>query len=163
MYKYLASGIAGLIIGIAIGVAGTILAYPFIFPPPEVNEQVVNVQAKSVIATGTFIHPNPSDPVHWGKGGVSVYQGPEGLEIFLQQDFEVGPGPAYHVYISTGRDIRNNDDFESARNIDIGKLKSFKSSQVYRLPVTTDQSNINSVVVWCEAFGQLITSASLTK
>src|ERR1700754_198829 len=26
------------------------------------------------VATGSFIHANKSDPVHWGKGKVSVYQ-----------------------------------------------------------------------------------------
>ena len=163
MRKYLVGGILGLIVGSAIGVTGTILVYPFIFPPPEVNEQITDAQSKTIIASGHFIHPNPSDPVHWGKGGVSIYTDGQQPEVFLQNDFEVGPGPAYHVYLSTGVDIRSNDSFNTANNVDIGKLKSFKGSQVYRIQPSVDLAEYKSVVVWCQAFKTLITSANLTR
>lgn len=163
MHKYQLSGILGLILGTAIGVAGTILVYPFIFPPPVVNEQITDAHLKDIIASGHFIHPNPSDPAHWGKGDVSIYEGEDLLEVFLESDFEVGPGPAYHVYLSNGNNIRKNDDFYNASNTDIGQLKSFSGSQIYNVPTTLDFSTINSVVVWCEAFNQLITSAKLDK
>lgn len=163
MGKYLLSGILGLIVGLAIGIAGTILVYPFIFPPPEVNERIADINSKTLAAAGEFIHPNPSDPVHWGKGGVSIYQQENLNEVYLESDFEAGPGPAYHVYLSSGTDIRSNEDFNNAVNLDIGKLKSFKGSQIYRPPADTDIVEFNSVVVWCVAFSQLITSANLTK
>lgn len=163
MHKYQLSGILGLILGAAIGMAGTFLVYPFIFPPPVVNEQISDVQLKEIIASGHFIHPNPSDPVHWGKGGISIYSGGNLLEVFLESDFEAGPGPAYHVYLSSGKNIKSNNDFNSAVNTDIGQLKSFSGSQIYNVPSTMDISTVNSVVVWCEAFNQLITSAKLTK
>ncbi len=105
--------------------------------------------------------PNPSDPIHWGRGEVIIYQHDNNYEVFLGKDFEVGPGPAYHVYLSTGSDIKTNDQFENASNFDIGKLKSFKSSQVYQVSSEVKLSQINSVVIWCETFGQLITSATL--
>ena len=161
MSKYLLSGILGLLIGTFIGVVITILVYPFIFPPPEVNEQIADVDTKTVIAAGHFIHPNPSDPIHWGKGSISVYRQNTLVEIFLHNDFEVGPGPAYHVYLSTGKDIMNNDDFNPTENTDIGKLKSFKGSQIYKVPDGLDPAQFKSVVVWCVAFNQLITSAGL--
>ena len=162
MVKYLLSGILGLIIGLAIGIAGTIIVYPFIFPPPEVNERIADITKKTLVASGEFIHPNPSDPVHWGKGGVSIYQQGNLNEVYLESDFEVGPGPAYHVYLSSGNDIRSNDDFNNANNIDIGKLKSFKGSQIYKVPADAELAEFNSVVVWCVAFNQLITSANLS-
>jgi hypothetical protein len=164
MSKYLLGGVLGLIIGVCTGVVTTILVYPFIFPPPVVNEQIADVDAKTVIASGHFIHPNPSDPVHWGKGGVSIYRQENSKEVFLESDFEVGPGPAYHVYLSSGKDIRNNDDFNSAVNTDIGTLKSFKGSQIYKVSSgSLDPAQYNSVVIWCVAFNQLITSANLIK
>lgn len=163
MHKYQLSGILGLILGAAIGVAGTILFYPFIFPPPVVNEQIVDAQLKDIIASGHFIHPNPSDPVHWGKGSLFIYEGGNKLEVFLGSDFKVGPGPAYHVYLSTGKNIQSNADFNAANNTNIGQLKSFSGSQIYNVPSTLDLSATNSVVVWCEAFNQLITSAKLDK
>jgi len=164
MVKYLLSGILGLIIGLAIGIAGTIIVYPFIFPPPEVNERIADITKKTLAASGEFIHPNPSDPVHWGKGGVSIYQQGNLNEVYLESDFEVGPGPAYHVYLSSGKDIRNNDDFNSAVNTDIAILKSFEGSQIYKVSSgSLDPAQYNSVVVWCMAFNQLITSAKLAR
>ena len=164
MVKYLLSGILGLIIGLAIGIAGTIIVYPFIFPPPEVNERIADINSKTLAASGEFIHPNPSDPVHWGKGGVSIYQQGNLNEVYLESDFEVGPGPAYHVYLSSGKDIRNNDDFNSAVNTDIAILKSFEGSQIYKVSSgSLDPAQYNSVVVWCMAFNQLITSAKLAR
>jgi hypothetical protein len=58
-------------------------------------EQVANVAQKKTIATGMFIHANPGDPIHHGKGEVTVYND----AVHLHADFEVGPGPAYHVYL----------------------------------------------------------------
>lgn len=165
MVKYLLSGILGLIIGLAVGVGGTIIAYPFIFPPPEVNERIADINSKTLAASGEFIHPNPDDPVHWGKGGVSIYRekNSDEVEIYMESDFEVGPGPAYRVYLSNGTDIKSNADFENAGNLDIGALKSFKGSQIYRPPEDTNMKDYKSVVVWCVAFGQLITSANLAR
>ncbi|NIQ12841.1 MAG: hypothetical protein GTO02_00045, partial [Candidatus Dadabacteria bacterium] len=134
MNKLIITAVLSLIVGIGIGILLTVFAYPFIFPPPEVNEQINNIEEKKKIKSGAFIHPNPSDPVHWGKGDVSIYVKDENIEVLLEKNFEVGPGPAYHVYLSTGSEIKSNDQFEAAENYDLGKLKSFKSSQVYQVP-----------------------------
>ena len=54
--------------------------------------------------TGTFIHANPSDPIHWGRGKVSVYE----RAVFLEPDFEVGPGPGLpRLSRAEGRHPRN--------------------------------------------------------
>lgn len=156
-----------LIIGIIIGIAGTVFFYPFLFPPPVINEQVQNVAQKQLFATGTFIHPNPADKLHWGKGKLSIYQQGKQYEVFLNKDFEVGPGPAFYVYLSTQANIKTKDQFKQLLNtnkiVDLGALKSFKGSQVYAIPNKVDMQTIKSVVVWCRSFKQLITSANLQK
>ena len=149
------------ITGLVAGAAAMLLAYPFLFPPAEVNEQIMDAGNKQIILTGTFIHPNPSDPVHWGKGDIAVYREQDSEELFLENNFEVGPGPDYHVYLSTGSAITSNDDFANAHNTELGKLKSFRGSQIYNINTAIDMNSIKSVVVWCKAFGQLITSAEL--
>jgi len=161
MKRHLITGLIAFIIGLALGAAITLFAYPFIFPPPEVNEQIADLEQKEKILSGSFIHPNPSDPIHWGRGGVSIYRGPAGEEVFLAEDFEVGPGPAFHVYLSSGDAITDNAAFEKAVNMDLGKLKSFRSNQVYAVPAHVQITEIQSVVIWCVAFGQLISSARL--
>ena len=161
MKKVILIGLTILLIGIAIGVLGTIVAYPFIFPPPEVNETVSDIEHKRKLFSATFIHPNPSDTVHWGRGGVSLYEQDKRVEIFLQEDFEVGPGPNYWVYLSDDAGIVSRQAFRDATTFEIGKLKSFSGSQVYRVPESVDFTGVKSVVVWCKTFGQLIPSADL--
>ena len=140
-----------LVVGIIMGVVGTVFFYPFVFPPPVINEQVQNVAQKQVFATGTFIHPNPSDKLHWGKGSVSVYQQANQYEVFLNKNFEVGPGPAFYVYISTVPNIKTRSQFRQLlgtdKTVDLGALKSFKGSQVYAIPKSVDMQKIKSVVV----------------
>ena len=109
------------------------------------------------VAAGTFIHANKSDPVHWGKGKVSVYQ----RAVFLEPDFEVGPGPAYHVYLVPKPSIRSSSDMKDVMYVDLGRLRSFKGSQRYQIPDGVNLKDYPSVIIWCEAFGVLISPADL--
>jgi hypothetical protein len=149
------------LLGFLAGLATMLLIYPFVFPPPVLNEQISNIKTKTKIATGTFIHPNPKDFIHYGKGSVSVYQTKGQHEIFLNQDFKVGPGPAFHVFLANAKSIKTNSDFQHSKKYDLGMLKSFQGSQVYKVPNQVNMSKIHSVVIWCVSFSQLITSAEL--
>ena len=96
MLRSLAIFVAGAVLGTAFGVALGFFLFPFIFPPPPAAEQLTTTDRASVVlAQGTFIHANPSDPIHWGKGSASV----RADSVFLGEDFEVGPGPKFHVYL----------------------------------------------------------------
>src|SRR5438876_7231894 len=94
--------VVGGVLGIAFGVALGFFLFPFVFPPPPAAEMLTEADRASLVATGTFIHANPSDPVHHGKGQVSVYE----RAVFLEGDFEVGPGPAFHVYLVPKAQVR---------------------------------------------------------
>jgi hypothetical protein len=109
------------------------------------------------VATGTFIHANPSDPVHYGSGKVSVYE----RVVFLEPDFEVGPGPAYHVYLVPKASIRSSSDLKDVMFIDLGGLRAFKGSQRYAIPDGVDLAKYPSVIIWCERFSVLISPADL--
>ena len=109
------------------------------------------------VATGTFIHANPSDPVHWGRGKVSAYD----RTIFLESDFEVGPGPKFHVYLVPKASVRREADVKDEMYVDLGRLRAFKGSQRYPIPDGVDVKKYGSVVIWCERFGVLITPADL--
>jgi hypothetical protein len=106
-----------------------------------------------------FIHANPSDPVHWGKGKVSVYE----KTVFLEPDFEVGPGPVYRVYLVPKADIRQNGDLKDVMYVDLGGLRAFKGSQRYPIPAGVDLSKYPSVIIWCERFSVLISPADLKR
>src|SRR4029079_15678153 len=130
-------------------------------PPPAAPLQDTPMTPPQVAptpaATGTFIHANPSDPVHWGRGKVSVYE----RAVFLEPDFEVGPGPAFHVYLVPKAGIRKNSDLGDAMFVDLGGLRAFKGSQRYAIPAGVDLKNYQSVIIWCQQFSVLISPADL--
>jgi len=129
-----------------------------VFPPPPAAEQLTEADRAPLVATGTFIHANPSDPVHYGKGKVSVYE----RTVFLEPDFEVGPGPKFHVYLVPKASIRDEAAVKDSMFVDLGRLRSFKGSQRYAIPAGVDLAKYPSVVIWCEAFSVLISPADLT-
>ena len=148
----------GGILGTGFGVALGFFFFPYVFPPPPAAEQLTEADRSPLVASGIFIHANPSDPVHYGKGKVSVYE----RTVFLEPDFEVGPGPAYHVFLVPKANIRAEAAVKDAMYIDLGRLRAFKGSQRYAIPAGVDLKNYPSVVIWCERFGVLISPADLT-
>lgn len=158
MIRSIAVFVAGAVLGTAFGVALGFFLFPYYFPPPPAAEQLsATEQATSALAKGTFIHANPSDPIHWGKGSVSVREG----SVFLGEDFEVGPGPKFHVYLVPKSRIRSSGDLKEQKFIDLGRLRSFKGSQRYALPAGLDLAAYKSVIIWCEQFSVLISPADL--
>ncbi|HEU4948529.1 MAG TPA: DM13 domain-containing protein, partial [Kribbella sp.] len=111
-----------------------------------------------LVATGTFIHANPSDPIHYGQGRVSVYE----RTVFLEPDFEVGPGPAFHVYLVPKASIRSSSDMKDVMFVDLGRLRSFKGSQRYAIPAGVDLAGFRSVSIWCNRFNVSFGAAPLT-
>lgn len=148
----------GGVLGTGFGVALGFFFYPFVFPPPAANEQLTDVDRSALVATGTFIHANPSDPVHWGRGKVSVYE----RAVFLESDFEVGPGPAFHVLLVPKANIRSSADVADQMFVDLGGLRAFKGSQRYPVPAGVNLKDFPSVVIWCERFSVLISPADLS-
>ena len=150
----------GGLIGAAAGFALGIFVYPFIFLSDIVgSDKVENAASKQVVARGTFIHANPSDPIHYGKGRVTVY---EGL-VHLEADFEVGPGPKFHVYLVPEKIVTPSTDVAKTMYVDLGRLKAFKGSQNYPVPLGVELGKYGSVVIWCEHFGVLISPAQLER
>ena len=153
----IAAFLVGGLVGVPVGVGVGFYIFPFVFPPAAATETLAATEVATTVATGTFIHANPSDPVHYGRGHVRVTE----QSVFLESDFEVGPGPAYRVYLVAAPDVRKASDVTGSRFISLGTLKSFKGGQRYAIPAGTDLSQYKSVVIWCEQFSVLISPADL--
>lgn len=153
--SFLAGGLLGALLGIALGFA----VFPFVFPPAAATETLAAAEREQILATGTFIHADPNDPAHRGKGSVTVTP----RTVFLDPDFEVGPGPAYHVYLVTDPSVRTTEEVMRADHVDLGKLRSFKGGQNYAIPAGTNLDRYGSVVIWCEDFSVLISPADLRR
>lgn len=163
MMRYLVGFLIGGILGAAAGFAGGIFFFPYLFPPPPANQQIADRASHATVATGTFIHADPNDPIHYGSGGVAILKDPAGKQVvFLEKDFDVGPGPDFRVYLVKHPAPREKDHVRAAF-VDIGGLMSFKGSQIYEVPADVDLSQYGSVVIWCRAFSQLISPATLKR
>ncbi|OGA01333.1 MAG: hypothetical protein A3I00_03070 [Betaproteobacteria bacterium RIFCSPLOWO2_02_FULL_64_12] len=150
--------VAGGIFGIAAGIAVGIFVYPFIFLADIVaSEKVDSPGSKKLLAKGSFIHANPRDPIHYGKGSVTVYSD----LLHLENDFEVGPGPKFHVYLVPEKGVTPATRVAETMYVDLGRLKAFRGSQNYALPAGIDIRKYPSVVIWCEHFAVLISPAEL--
>jgi hypothetical protein len=156
-WRGLAIFLLGGVLGTGFGVALGFFVYPFVFPPPPAADQLSEADKAKLVASGTFIHANPSDPIHWGRGKVSVYE----RAVFLESDFEVGPGPAFHVYLVPKADIRQSSDLGETMFIDLGALRAFKGSQRYAIPAGVELKNYQSAIIWCRQFSVLISPAVL--
>jgi hypothetical protein len=157
LWRGIAIFLLGGVLGTGFGVALGFFLFPFVFPPPPAMEQLTEADRSPLVASGNFIHANPSDPIHWGRGKVSVYE----RTVFLESDFEVGPGPKFHVYLVPAAKVRKEDQVAKSMFVDLGRLRAFKGSQRYSIPAGVDLKNFQSVVIWCEQFSVLISPADL--
>jgi hypothetical protein len=159
---YVLTFFIALVLGVAGGFALGIFVYPYIFladivATEKVPEKGSGLPERKVLARGSFIHANPADPIHYGKGRVTVY---EGL-LHLEPDFEVGPGPKFHVYLVPEKEVLPSTNVERTMFVDLGRLRAFKGSQNYDVPAGIEIAKYGSVVIWCEQFGVLISPAKL--
>jgi len=157
IWRTLAVFLFGGVLGTGFGVALGFFLFPYVFPPPESMDTLTETERTAVVARGAFIQANASDPVHYGKGGVTLYQ----RTVFLEPGFEVGPGPDYHVFLVPKPTIRESGAVKETMFVDLGRLRSFKGSQKYAIPNGIDLKRYPSVVIWCAEFGVLISPADL--
>lgn len=158
MWRFLTVLLIGGVLGTGFGVALGFFLFPYVFPPPPAMESLTESELTNVVARGTFIHANPSDPVHYGSGGVTVYEN----TLFLGEDFAVGPGPKFHVYLVPKEMVRSSSDVTGTMFVDLGRLRAFEGSQKFPIPAGVDLEAFPSVVIWCAQFDVLISPADLT-
>lgn len=141
----------------AIGVLGFgigIYMLPILIAPPAPNDSVIKTMSLQAKYTASFRRDlKDSDALHWGEGTVSVGSN------YITFMGKLAPGPDYKLYLSP-EFIETEADFNrlKATMVRVGDVKTFENF-VVEVPPAIDPSNFNSVIVWCESFGQFITSA----
>ncbi len=81
--------------------------------------------------------------------------------VHLSDDFEVGPGPKFHVYLVDHAAVRSAGDVNNNKWINLGQLRAFEGSQNYPVPSDVNLADYKSIVIWCKAFGVLISPATI--
>ena len=105
------------------------------------------------------------DLIHNSSGTVGIVSNNDGHYIQLGNDFKSSPGPDYHVYISLGPNIDDEDDFWLFKRFELGPLTSGTGASFYKVPEDVlahiDHLQAFSVVIWCKRFGEYIGSAQV--
>jgi hypothetical protein len=109
------------------------------------------------LARGAF---QSADGIHKGTGTATAYQ--VGQDIVVRLDpFESTNGPALHVYLSGATAPKSRGELERNGYLDLGTLKGNIGAQNYTLPAGTDLARFKSVVIYCQRFHVVFSSAQL--
>jgi len=142
-----------LMVGAAGFAAGIYLLPILIAPAAPSNEQVTASQQQATF-NGAFRRDlKDSDRLHWGEGKVSI--GPDAISLIGR----LAPGPDYQLYLSPAF-VETEADFARLKPqmVHVGSVKTFDNF-IVPLPAGVDPARYDTVIVWCETFGQFITSA----
>lgn len=138
----------------AAGFAAGIYVLPILTAPPAPTAADVATAATQAEFKGQFRRDlKDSDLLHWGEGTVTVSR----TNIALAG--KVAPGPDYKLYLSP-EFVETEVDFMrlKPRMARVGDVKTFENF-IVPVPGTIDPAAFNTVIVWCESFGQFITAA----
>ncbi len=142
------------LITLAFGFGLGVYALPIIIAPQAPSVAEVQAQAAAAKYTGQFRRDlKDSDALHWGEGVVSIGDKSIGLVGKL------APGPDYKLYLSS-EFVESEADFMRLKSgmVRVADVKTFKNFLV-AVPNGVDVERYNTVIIWCEAFGQFITAA----
>jgi hypothetical protein len=136
------------------GFAAGIYALPILIAPAAPTSAEVSAVAQAAAYTAEFRRDlQDSDGLHWGEGKVSV------SAKSIAHVGRLAPGPDYKLYLSP-EFVETEADFNRLKPqmARVGDIKTF-SNFLVPVPTGIDPSQYTSVVVWCETFGEFITSA----
>ena len=141
------------VIAMAIGFGLGVYFLPILTAPPPPDSAKLQEMAAEALYTAELTRDLPgSDFLHWGEGTISVSP----AEVTHQG--ALAPGPDYKLYLTQGL-VDHEDTFDRARALQVGDVKTF-SGFIVELPDGVDIETYDSILVWCEAFGEFITAAT---
>ena len=146
----LASHGAALAVGFALGV----YFLPILTAPKSPEAAELQQSAQGALFSAEFTRDlRGSDFLHWGEGTVSI------TETQIVHQGELAPGPDYMLYL-VPEFVEDEDEFWAVkdRSTVIGPVKTFDGVML-GIPDGVDVTQFNTVLIWCEAFGEFITAA----
>ncbi len=137
------------VVGFGLGV----YLLPILTAPDSPDAAALESSAQSALFTGELTRDlRGSDLLHWGEGTISV------TPQAIVHEGSLAPGPDYKLYLLKDF-IDHEDGFEAAREagMQIGDIKTFDGF-IVEVPEGVDVAEFNTVLVWCESFGEFITA-----
>ena len=140
------------------GIAVGIFVYPYLFLADIVAaEQVEGREARELVATGSFVHVNPSDPIHYGRAGSRSIT----TSCTSRTTSRSGRGPSStSTWCRPPRSPRPRRSAPACSSTSAGCAPS-RAARTTRSRPASRSPEFGSVVIWCEQFGVLISPATL--
>lgn len=138
------------VLGFAIG----IFSLPILTAPPAPTDvEISTMSAQSQYSAQFKTDLKGSDFLHWGEG--DVYLG----ETHITFNGKLSPGPDFKLYLSP-EFVENEAEFEQLKSSmkAVGEVNTFNNF-VVEVSSDIELAEFNTVIVWCESFGEFITSA----
>ncbi len=138
------------VVGFGLG----IYLLPILTAPPSPEAAELQESAASASFSAELTRElRGSDFGHWGEGKISLSQ------TQIIHEGRLSPGPDYIVYL-VPEFAEHEDEFEpqKAASLNVGQVKSFNGF-ILDLPAGVDLTKYTTVLIWCESFGEFITSA----
>lgn len=142
------------LIAVAIGFALGVYTLPILIAPAAPSATEVSAAAGKAAFKGQFRRDlKDSDALHWGEGEVTV-----GRRAVAHRG-RLAPGPDYKLYLSP-RFVETEAAFAALKPqmVRLGDVKTFDGF-IVPVPEGVDVAAYDTVVVWCETFGQFISAA----
>lgn len=136
------------------GFALGIYTLPILIQPEAPSETDIAQMASAASYTAEFSRAREdSDALHWGEGEVSISV----QRIALSG--RLAPGPNYKLYLAK-EFVETESKFNALKSgmALVGDVRTFDNFLV-SVPAHIDPAQYNTVIVWCESFGEFITSA----
>ena len=137
------------LLGFALG----IYLLPILIEPPAPDLAKAEATLTHPLFTTEFNRQRKdSDALHWGEGQLRIYAD---ATIF---EGNLAPGPDYRLYLAP-KFVETEADFLAVKeqSVEIGAVRNFDGF-VLSHSSAINAAQYTTAVVWCETFGQFITS-----
>lgn len=127
---------------------------PILTAPPSIDRAMLAETAKAAQYKAAFTRNlKGSDLFHWGEGAASI------SPARVVHEGKLAPGPDYKLYLVPGF-VEDEASFLKVKDKSLraGDVKTFDGF-IVDLPAGTNIEAYDTVLVWCEAFGEFITAA----
>ena len=138
------------IVGFTLGV----YTLPILTAPEKPAKEIIDTVIDNAVYKAVFVKQlKGSDLFHWGQGQIWISNN----KIVFEG--KLSPGPDYKLYL-TKNFVNDEISFLKEKNdsLLLADVKSFNGFAV-SLPQKVNLDMYTSIVIWCEAFSEFITSA----
>ncbi len=135
------------------GFALGIYLLPILVAPAPPDLMAVEATLSNPLFTTEFERQREdSDALHWGEGQLRLYSD---TIVF---EGELAPGPDYRLYL-TPKFVETEADFLALKDqsVEMGAVRNFDGF-VLNNAFAVNDPRYTTAVVWCETFGQFISS-----